>query len=70
MTLVSAMILGVYLIIGLLDTVHLKINGDSYGTKMGIVSVLDKILSPIAHNMEKTYSTPFATHGFSKKTWH
>ncbi len=67
LTLVSAMILAVYLIIGLLDTVHFKIEGDGNGTKAGIVSVLDKILSPIAHHMEKTYSSPFATHGFSKE---
>jgi peptide/nickel transport system permease protein len=67
LTLVSAMVLGIYLVIGLLDTIHLKVESDGKGAKTGVVSVLDKILAPIANHMEKTYSAPFATHSFNKE---
>lgn len=59
-TLISVIILGAYLTVGVLDSIHFQEQGSLY-------SVLDKILNPLDSNSEKTYSRPFATHSFNKE---
>lgn len=55
-------------IIALLDTIHFRIDLQQESAGVGgIVSVLDKILAPIAVHHERTYSAPFATHSFTKE---
>lgn len=49
-------ILCIYGVIGLLDTVHFKVNSHNHHVK----SLLDVILSPWDTAFEKTYSAPFA----------
>lgn len=57
---VSGMFLLVFIIIGLLDTVHLKLNVEAPTE----VSILDLLLEPQNSKGEVTYSAPFATHSF------
>jgi peptide/nickel transport system permease protein len=67
--LVAILVLLVYCTIGLLDSIHFNQRIDKNGQgSTGIVSVLDVILKPLIDHPEKTYSAPFATHGFSKES--
>lgn len=64
----ATIILLFYIVIGLLDTIHLKASSNEQGiTTSGIVSVLDKILAPMALHSERTYSAPFAIYTFTKE---
>ena len=71
---VSMVVLGVYVVIGLLDSVHYRPRlaeaGDGarveYSTE--VLSVLDRLLTHLREMDEKTYSAPFATHLFVKET--
>ena len=62
---VTAIILLAFFIIGLLDSIHLKFYGETYGNAP--VSVLDILLWPVGQQFEETYSAPFALHLFVKK---
>ncbi len=69
----SAVVLAVYVAIGLLDSVHfhpqLVDTVDSRQTYSGnIISAFDWLAGPMRKQVEKTYSAPFATHLFSKET--
>ena len=62
-----------YVLIGLLDTVHLRLasgdqeNGEArYSSE--IYSLFDLLAEPLREQREKTYSAPFATHLFSRET--
>ncbi|MEM6998538.1 MAG: ABC transporter permease, partial [Pseudomonadota bacterium] len=68
----AAVVLSVYIIIGLLDSLHfhpkLEDNKTSeviYSTQ--ILSVLDLVLSDLRESTEKTYSLPLASHAFAKE---
>lgn len=68
----AAVVLSVYIVIGLLDSLHfhpkLEDNKSSevvYSTQ--ILSVLDVILSDLRENTERTYSAPLASHAFAKE---
>ena len=68
----AAVVLSVYIIIGLLDSLHfhpkLEDNKSSevvYSTQ--ILSVLDLVLSDLRKNTERTYSAPLASHAFAKE---
>ena len=68
----AAVVLSVYIVIGLLDSLHfhpkLEDNKSSevvYSTQ--ILSVLDLILSDLRENTERTYSAPLASHAFAKE---
>ncbi|WP_305908968.1 ABC transporter permease [Methylomarinum sp. Ch1-1] len=50
-----------FLLIGLLDSLHFKDNGE-------VISVLDYLARPLQENSEKTYSAPFAAYLYSKET--
>ena len=69
----AAVILAVYLIIAVLDSIHFYPaldetgkNGETqYAAEM--VSLFDVITGPLRKDQEKTYSAPFATHLFTKE---
>lgn len=68
-------ILMVYVLIGLLDSVHFRSALEQSGTnKTGIryavqiQSLLDVALSDLRDQTEKTYSAPFSTHLYNKET--
>ncbi len=69
----SLVVLGLYVGIGLLDTVHFRTNArDGAGTEGAgpsgqVLSLLDLALSGLRARGEKTYSAPLATHGFVKE---
>ena len=64
----SAVILGVYTVVGLLDSVHFTIlrKIDNRCQVTQFKSLLDLIISPFGVQTEKTYSAPFATHLYNK----
>ncbi len=69
----TALILAVYVGIGLLDSVHYVERlpdtpgqAAQYGGE--VYSALDWVLTPLRENVEKTYSAPFATHLYAKET--
>ena len=68
----AAVVLSVYIIIGLLDSLHFhpkfednKSSEVVYSTQ--ILSVLDLVLSDLRENTERTYSAPLASHAFAKE---
>lgn len=71
---VAAVILGAYLVIGLLDSLHFHLpledvdpNAETrYATE--VLSVFDWLATPLRERVEKTYSAPFATHLYAKET--
>ena len=68
----SLVVLGFYLTVGLLDTVHFRpaVSPESGASGAGggsILSVLDLWLTPLRERDEKTYSAPLATHAFVKE---
>jgi peptide/nickel transport system permease protein len=70
----AVVVLGFYVVIGLLDTVHFHPaeaqKGPSGETVYSpeIRSLLDAWLAPLREHQEKTYSAPFATHLYSKES--
>lgn len=69
----SLVILSVYCLIGLLDTVHFRLRladqqpGAQTQYAPEVLSLLDLVLRPLREGQEKTYSAPFATHLFVKE---
>ena len=66
-------VLCVYVLIGLTDSVHYqhRIGEDLEGQPQyasHITSLLDEVLQPLPQNVEKTYSAPFALHLYAKET--
>ncbi|MDZ7737276.1 MAG: ABC transporter permease [Gammaproteobacteria bacterium] len=69
----SAVILAVYVGIGLLDSVHFHPHADNEDGRgpaysSDIVSVFDSLVNPLRAGVEKTYSAPFATHLYTRET--
>ena len=69
----TALILAVYIGIGLLDSMHyVERLPDRPGQEAQyggeVRSALDWLLTPLRENVEKTYSAPFATHLYAKET--
>ena len=75
----AAVILGFYVAIGLLDSMHFRpsLPKSEQGAEQGaarsgyssqVLSVLDVLLGHLREMQEKTYSAPFATHLFVKET--
>lgn len=67
----ALVVLSVYVVAGLLDSVHFRTalagGGDGqvyYSTH--VKSLLDVIINPIGQQDERSYSAPFATHAYSK----
>lgn len=68
----AAVVLCLYIIIGLMDSVHfhpkLQDNDSEktvYSTE--ILSLLDVVLADLKNNTERTYSAPLASHAFAKE---
>jgi peptide/nickel transport system permease protein len=69
----TLVILSAYALIGLLDTVHFRLQSDQpqrneetrYAPE--VLSLLDVVLGGLRECQEKTYSAPFATHLFVKE---
>lgn len=70
----ALVVLGFYVVVGLLDTVHFHPAEEAQGESGKIVyspeilSLLDLWLTPLRERQEKTYSAPFATHLYAKET--
>ncbi|MGM0562756.1 MAG: ABC transporter permease [Pseudomonadota bacterium] len=62
---VAAVILGIYAVIGLADSVHWTQSGE--GAESEPVSALDWAMTPMRTQVEKSYSAPFAIHGLSRE---
>jgi peptide/nickel transport system permease protein len=70
---VAMVVLGFYIAVGLLDTLHFNpqtgTNDDGapiYSTE--VLSLFDHLVGPLRTQQEKTYSAPFATRLFSKES--
>lgn len=68
---IALVILFFYIVIGLLDSIHLQIS--QVDAKTGhynsrVASVLDLMLSPLGQQDELTYSAPFAIHLYNEQT--
>lgn len=73
MGMAAAVVLLVYVTIGLLDSVHFHprvkdAGGESPVYSGDIISVFDWLVEPLRTQVEKTYSAPFATHLYAKET--
>ena len=70
--LISATVLSVFLLIGILDSLHYRAKlPDSAGKAeyaVEVHSALDALLSSLRTRTEKTYSAPLATHLYAKET--
>ena len=70
---VSLLVLSLFLVIGLLDTLHYRaaLPGNNGGEKVyspEVLSVLDKLVEPLRTHTEKTYSAPFALALYAKES--
>jgi len=70
---VSMVVLTGFLVIGLLDSMHFRPvvatrNSGEQAYAVEVLSLLDKVVSPLRQRAEKTYSAPFATHLYAKET--
>jgi len=70
--LITVMILSLYLVVSVLDSMHFKLTmpHDQQRTQYqsDLKSVLDVVLEPIGSRYEKTYSAPFALHLYAKES--
>ncbi len=71
--LVSLLLLSLFLMIGLLDTLHFRTalpqtNGGEKVYSPEVLSVFDKLVEPLRTNTEKTYSAPFALTLYAKES--
>lgn len=70
----SLVVLGAYVIVGLLDSVHFRIRLDDPGPAQQVhyssevYSPLDLLATPLRLQVEKTYSSPFALYAHTKET--
>ena len=69
----AAVVLSVYVLIGLLDSMHFHPplqdveQGVGTGHSNEVLSLLDVVLTPLRTRQEKTYSAPLATHLYAKE---
>ncbi len=73
MAMASLVVLAVYVVVGLMDSVHyrplLEIRNQAervYSNE--VLSLLDKLTTTLRTRVEKTYSAPFAVQAYSKET--
>ncbi len=70
---VSLLVLSLFLLVGLLDTLHYRIalpeknNGDTVYSPE-VLSVFDKLVTPLRTHTEKTYSAPLAVTLYAKES--
>jgi peptide/nickel transport system permease protein len=68
---VSLLVLSMFLLVGLLDTLHYQVvlpqkSGGETVYSPEVLSVLDKLLTPLRTHTEKTYSSPLAVTLYTK----
>lgn len=73
MAMVSMMVLAMFLLVGLLDTLHFRValtekNADEVVYSPEVLSVFDKLATPLRLNTEKTYSAPLAITLYAKES--
>jgi peptide/nickel transport system permease protein len=73
MAMVSLLVLSLFLMVGLLDTLHFRVvlpqtNGGEKVYSPEVLSVFDKLVDPLRTHNEKTYSEPFALTLYAKET--
>ena len=69
----SATVLLAFILIGLLDSLHYRVQleskpGQKAAYAIEVLSVLDALAAPLRSRNEKTYSAPFATRLYAKET--
>jgi peptide/nickel transport system permease protein len=70
----ALVVLMCYVVIGLLDSIHFReaLQQEEGQTELHysgeVVSVFDKLVTPLRTQQEKTYSAPFAAHLYAKET--
>lgn len=69
----AAVVLGAYVTVGLLDSVHFRVrlaetSAASVRYSAEVKSLLDVLAEPLRTQVERTYSAPFATHAYTKET--
>lgn len=64
----SLAVLGIFVLIGLADSLHYRERLDNGQWSVQEKSVLDKVLAPLTAYPERTYSAPLATHSQSLET--
>ena len=73
LAMVALIVLGIYICVGLLDSIHFRkplttpTPAQTVNYSVEVLSVLDELLTPLRTHIEETYSSPFATHSYSKK---
>lgn len=75
MAMAALVILVAYISVGILDSVHVRLKDNTLSEQKGEVvyspetlSLLDLLVTPLRIQKEKTYSAPFATHGYTRET--
>jgi peptide/nickel transport system permease protein len=73
MAMASLVILMAYVVIGLLDSIHYRplqerLSPGEAVYSNEVLSLLDKVATPLRARTEKTYSAPFAIQAYSKET--
>jgi len=73
MAMASAVVLFVFVVVGLLDSIHFRLpltqqQGAEVHYSVDVSSVLDVLTSDLHEKIEKTYSAPFAIQAFTKET--
>lgn len=68
MGMASLMVLAVFVLIGLADSLHYRARLDNGQLDVEVKSVLDKALGSLNERSERTYSAPLATHAQAKET--
>jgi peptide/nickel transport system permease protein len=66
---VSLLVLSLFLLVGLLDTLHYRVvlkDGGAYSPE--VLSVFDKLVEPLRLNTEKTYSAPLAVTLYARES--
>lgn len=71
---VSSLVLGFFLLIALVDSIHFKLPLSAQGNTASIQvgepqSLLDFVLQPLVSSRERSYSAPLSAHGFRKETF-
>jgi len=70
----ALVVLAFYVVVGLLDSVHFREaleqqEGQTEQHYSGeVISVFDKLVTPLREQQEKSYSAPFASHLYAKET--
>ena len=73
MAMASLAVLSVYVVVGLMDSVHYRplLETQKQGARVysnEVLSLLDKMTTPLRTRLEKTYSAPFAVQAYTKET--